>query len=301
MSWENIELAREVETLAKQNGYTLSLTVENRDIGFGGALGTNEVILAEKKINITVSDEFKEVDSLWIHELLHAKLFLLGYPKIIIHPEHQQPDNIEYVLLEIENTAHHSLIYNMMKDMGVSQEELNVSYLSGVESDLEKSFSGPNNVIRALRLVEADLRSPGFNTPNEIVLQRNQPEAYSLFRKFRRSLKRIETPKQMRKAMVDNIALVDRSLSRYLGNKFYLGIFNSLPVILTDVQASRRADQVFRLVKFNEYQDIFVIGREDQHCCLFVPHIPMMDLENMMVRMTANEFLISATVNGRRR
>lgn len=102
----------EVLNKAQQAGYSLNLSVfdDHSEFAKYNAAGIHRVNSEEKTITIGIKEEDEDL-GVYVHELLHADLFLSGYPKCYSYPFHTFGEGVNGALLEIENIAHHTLIY----------------------------------------------------------------------------------------------------------------------------------------------------------------------------------------------
>lgn len=293
-------LFKEVHLMASQTGYELIVKTKDLSRGNVKGLGFHEVNVAEKTLTVSVVPELDQDIGIWVHELLHAKLFLSGYPKIYTYPGVTHQPNVEYLLLEVENIAQHTQIYKMMNELGVSQQSHNERYIDDIEGENEKDFSGPMAIIRALRLLEGYYRNPIRVISFEDKVKASQPKAYSLYRKMKKNLVDTSTPTKMRRAISENIDLANSFFKSALNADFHLKVFVRLDPILSDVQKKKCAAEVFRAVKYDQYSDVFLFGRDDQHCCLFLRGLSIDQINLMLNQLEADDFLFALKNPSRR-
>ncbi|MEK5148753.1 hypothetical protein MKX53_17370 [Psychrobacillus sp. FSL K6-4615] len=283
----------EVEQLAIEKGYELVLLVgEIKE----QAAGSHEVDEENKKIKITINNEYKDDLSVGVHELLHAKLFLTGFPKTRTY-YHASQTSLNSVgrraLVEIENIAQHTIIYPEIINLGYSQRKLDLVYFEGVKNEIDTVFSGLNKLGRAFRLLECYYRLPEEFATIEKDINEKQNAEYGLFRKMKRLLSKTGTPKEMRKAMGSMIKLVEEVVKKETGSQLYLRYFTTLNPYFNEYQLKQKASKIVSAIKFNEYPDIFLINKEDDICVTFIrgDSISYDRYKNLLEEKTLKEIL----------
>jgi hypothetical protein len=268
---KNIPLYSKVLDLATNSGYSFSVFLYDKgDLHYNEALGYHDVDLSGKEIKIGISKKCSDVIPIAVHELLHAKFFLKGFPKLQIYTKVNLSPGAEKSVLEVENIAQHTLIYPEMKRLGYSQEKYDLEYFNGVKEDNSKKFDGANKISRALKLLEVYYRLPRKMNEIDEEVSKQQPIDYSLYRKMRKSFDKTETPQGMKKGIVDNIKLIDKFVKKQTGEDTFLRYLCKLDIGFTEYQLQQKASRFITPIKFNEFPDSFLVHKEHDFCIGFI-------------------------------
>jgi hypothetical protein len=294
------ELYNEVSELAQNNGFNLNLFIvpEGHPYSRLGA-GFHEADEDNRTINIGIASDQENNDAVYIHELLHAKQFLTGYPKIYVYPKYEMQPSVEMALLEIENSVQHTLVYSEMKNLGYVQTEIDLRYLEGVKQDVNKKFEGGSKINRALRILEAHLRLPNLVMEMEKEIEVKQPTEYMLYRKMRHKLRNTKTPYDMRKAIVEIVQLVDSFVKKEEGQDLFLRILTRMDPFFNEYQLKQTASKILYTQKFNNNEDVFILSKSDNYCCFFMAGEVLFQhqVDEMLSRMTVVDFLEATHLN----
>jgi hypothetical protein len=289
---KNIPLYNEVLDLANKSEYSLSVfPYDKGDLQYNEALGYHDVDLSGKEIKIGISKKCSDVTLIAVHELLHAKFFLKGFPKLQIYPKVNLSPGAEKSVLEVENIAQHTLIYPEMKRLSYSQEKYDMEYFNGVKEDNSKKFDGANKINRALKLLEVYYRLPGKMNEIDEEVSKQQPIDYNLYRKMRKSFDKTETPQGMKKGIVDNIKLIDKFVKKRTGKDTFLRYLCKLAIGFTEYQLQQKARRVITPIKFNEFPDSFLVHKDHDFCIGFINGraMPIQQLEILLDKNTVKE------------
>jgi hypothetical protein len=285
-------LSDEVQSMAKNEGYKLNIYVmEEDDPKRKIANGYHDVDTSNMNINIGIDPTEQNNEGVRVHELLHAKLFLTGYPKLYLHPSYRFGSAAESALLEVENIAQHTIIYEEMKRMGYGTLELDNRYLQGVIDDIDKKFDGPAKINRALRILEGYYRQPETINQFNDEIRKKQKDEHRLFLSFRQSLNITSTPYEMRQSIVSILKTIDDFVKEKTKKNLFFPYFARLDPIFDESQLSMKTSMVLQSVKFNEFPNIFLMGKLDRHCCYFVVPLPDSEIEEDLKYTVLLDFL----------
>lgn len=293
-------LYQEVEAMALEKGFSIELSpLLNDSPVFNYAHGSHEVDELSRKIIIKIrKDSWGDV-GVWVHEILHAKLYLTGYPRFYIFPSYQQPPALERFLSEIENTAQHTLIYKEMKQLGYEHSQIDEEIVNETIIQIDTVYEGPDKIRRAWGIFEAYLKNPDIILSHDLDFRKKQPYEYSLFKKFKNKMFDTSSPAKMREAIVSCLDLIEKPLTQMNKQEYHLKIFNSIPAVLSKSDLSRKAKDIFYILQFNEFPHYFVMGRRDKQCCFFLnPLISREELDYRLDAFSAEEFLMFCEMGG---
>lgn len=296
----NTEIYKEVLELSNKHGYSLNIFTFSDDSNYAKiANGTHDFDFINKKIDIGIIESQSDNLAIYIHELLHAKLTLNGYPKIKTYGS--LGGAVDNAILEIENIAHHTFIYPEMKRLGYEHNDLDVKYVVQIIADTENEFTGGNEINRALRLFEGYLRIPKKINEIEDLVKVSQPKAYKLYRAFRKYLKFTKTQFDMRTAVVNIIKYVDDYVKKELDNDLMLRYLTRIEPIFTTSELKQKASNIFKAAKLTNCEHTFLLKRKDNYCCYFLGldiNLLNQDLENMTVLDLLNKYSLMAYKKG---
>jgi hypothetical protein len=293
-SIKSIDLYTLVNNLAFEKGFELNIFIMDKDSPFAETSnGTHDVDEMSKRINIGINPSVKDNLPIYIHELLHAKLYLTGYPKIYTYHSHRFAEGAEQALIEIENIAQHTLIYPEMKRLGYNQYEHDLHYLEGVRDDCGKTFEGPNKINRALRILEGYYRLPEAIDDIEDLIKQRQPKEYSLYMKMRRQLRNTKTPYTMRKSIANILAMAEEFVKLEENQEVFFRVLNKLTPYFSKYQLQQKASKTLYSIKFTSHEDVFLMGKSDNQCCCFINGnvLPVYKVNELLEKLTLKELL----------
>jgi hypothetical protein len=291
------ELYDRVLRMAIAQGYVMDLfEFDPKDQQYSElkAAGVHDLDIPSKTIRIGVSTAEHEKTEIYAHELLHAELFLNGFPKIYTHPTYEFQPMLLRTIIEIENTIQHSIIYNKLTELKMTSEEINERFFRGVINDCDVKYEGPNKFFRALRILESSFRLPERTNELLVEVRKKQPHEYTIFSEFLRNTRKTQTPLEMRAAMIKTIRQLNTYLKNTLKTDFFLNSFIRLEPIVCEKLLLKRASDYFYIVKLNEFNELFIMSKEDRNCCFFVvgKAIDIQSLEKILDSKTVKDFLI---------
>lgn len=283
------EVYKEVDKLAKQQGFTMKLFTFDHDSDYGKeANGIHKFDYQNKIIGIGVVETLHDQIGIYIHELLHAKLALTGYSKVKAYMSINPV--VDSAMLEVENIAHHTLIYQEMKLLGYEHDDMNKKYVMKVVEETNKEFQGGSEINRALRILEAYYRIPNMIDEIENDIRRNQPKSYTLYKFFRKHMDKISNQQSMRKAIVTIIKYIDSYVKKELGNDMFLRYLNALTPYFTDSELKQRASNILKAVKLNEFEHVFLIKRKEDYSCYYLT-LDLDSTRSFLEELTTHELL----------
>lgn len=157
-----------------------------------------------------------------------------------------------------------------MTELGVNTKKVDAEFVAGVIGDNDKEFFGPNKFMRALRLLEGYLRDKEIINKYKIDLQNKQPVEYQLFKSMLKIISKINDPSSMKSAINRLIKMLNSFIKGVTGEELYLNYFTSLEPFLKNNELGKRADKVFHVMKFVQFNDLFLVLKEEDHCCMFI-------------------------------
>nr|WP_152980818.1 hypothetical protein [Alkalicoccobacillus plakortidis] len=246
---EKISFFQEIKKKAKERNFIVEVSDCSHKIDI--ALASHYVDYAQKIISIEVPFNNVELNALFVHELIHAELFLKGFPRILRYPDIEIPESLDYCATMIENMAHHYYLYPRLQELGFRHSYANESWIT------DKVFGSQGEYIidRALNILECDYRELGLPPDVEKFLK-NRAD-YSLYRRFKRLYKGSDTPRLMR----TNILSIIREISNFnkrdnrnneINNKSFRDTFDNyfyIPVKLNDQEKKLQANKLFKITR----------------------------------------------------
>lgn len=86
----------------------------------------------DKWLKITIDKGSSHYLPIHYHELLHAKLNLLGYPQITYYSRYNLHPTVSLILENLQNSVHHIYVYKEMKKLGINQSVIDDEYFSTI-------------------------------------------------------------------------------------------------------------------------------------------------------------------------
>lgn len=207
-----LDLYKEVESLASEKGYTIEVEIGASDDPLG--LAHHYVDYQNKKIEIVVPEGHPEITSLFAHELFHAILFLRGFPRILRSPEIQYNELDEFLAQTIEDRAHHYYFYPLMRERGYMHDEENREFAENLYNAISDTNS-PQDIYFAFDVLEMDYRDPLLFLNYEQKIKTKTPNIYALYRRFKRLYSTIKDPRTMRESILKVCRQFETSIKKY--------------------------------------------------------------------------------------
>ncbi|WP_242309248.1 hypothetical protein [Bacillus cereus group sp. BfR-BA-01524] len=232
MNLFELDLYKEVESLASEKGYTIEVEIGASDDPLG--LAHHYVDYQNKKIEIVVPEGHPEIIPIFAHELFHAILFLRGFPRLLRSPEIQYNELDEFLAQTIEDRAHHYYLYPLMKERGYMYDEENKAFAENLYNAMLDT-STLEEIDFAFNVLEMDYRDPVLFQDYEQKIKKKTPNVYALYRRFKRLYSTIKDPRTMRESILKVCRQVESSAGKYGVEYSFKEKFN-VPMIPNDYE-----------------------------------------------------------------
>ncbi|WP_454862261.1 hypothetical protein [Peribacillus frigoritolerans] len=209
---ETIEKQLElIKEMAKGKGYFLSII--EKDTSKEKGLGSHYVDYANKKIEITLPLGHEEKDAILLHELIHAELFLTGFPRINRSPEIEYDDVDLDLFQSIEDLSQHVLLYPKMYELKVMHDKENLKFLRNYLTNLYPDNSS-GFIMNSFTLVDSFYRNSDEFLKYEPDVRKTHPNSYKLYRRLKRVLTTVKSPLTARHAIITIFDIVEKEFTR---------------------------------------------------------------------------------------
>lgn len=265
--YNELEIYNTVLSLAESKGIQIKLNIDKS--GDMIEYGYTHIDEKNRKINIVIKDEAVEQEEVFVHELLHAKLFLEGYPLPKLYNFIEINPFIDKVLESVNNTIQHTYVYRNMKHMGYNQNDINKHFFEFVKESIEVQSQGAAKLGHAVNFLELYLRNVSDFESIKFELSEKQPDAFSLFLKMKKAINGINTPYSMRVAYAKVYKLINEFILETEKENMHLNIIIAVSPVFLDSQLDGKASQSLYTVKFTGYPTVFVLDKAYNQCCYF--------------------------------
>ncbi|GBG07409.1 hypothetical protein PAT3040_01959 [Paenibacillus agaridevorans] len=289
---ERLSLFKDVVEIAKQKGIDVRFS-NSEEINTSSDLGTSSYDPQKKIIQIDIHSSAINREEVYIHELLHAKSYLVGYPYIQSYNMIQMNSYMHKVIGSINNSFHHYImVYPEMKRMGYSQYDIDKQFIDNIVENCDKTFVGTEKLAHAANLLELYLRSPESIEKLEEKIQRHQADEYQLFIEMKNSILQVSTPLEMRRAYAKVLMKLNEFVFKITKESLYLNIIILVSPIFPDSYYEEPASNSLYTLKLNGYPHVFVLDKDSNQCCYFLSNSGK-DLDKSYVDNILQQFKLS--------
>lgn len=250
----------------------------------------------QKAIQIEISSSELSNESVYIHELLHAKSYLLGYPYIQRYSLVDFHPYIDKIIASINNSFHHYImVYPEMKRLGYDQNIIDKQFIDGTIEDCNKKFEGSEKLAHVVNLLELYLRSPESIEKIERKIRENQSDEFELFNNIRKIIVQVRNPLQMRKAYAEVFKALSEFIYSLKKENLYLNMLISVSPIFRKTFYNRPACNSLYAQKLVGYPHVFVLDKDNNQCCYFLSNngkdLSKDYVEDILKKYTLGEFM----------
>ncbi|ADO59496.1 hypothetical protein [Paenibacillus polymyxa] len=255
----------EILTAAASKNTTISF-YEKRDMEESALTSYPE----KNKINIIIKSSEIDKRELYIHELLHAKMSLLGFPSFRKFNSIEYPAWIVDSIKSLENTLGHIHIFEEMRKMSVYQTELNEAFASDVIEAIQSETIA--ELCHAVNFLELSIRDRKVLDGIRGVLREKKTMAFILFEQMEKVINTVKTdsPLNMRETMVQLLRLIDQFIYLDTGINSKLNFFYSICPGFPEHFLDAKASSLLYAVELEQYHDIFILDNIHHQTCFIV-------------------------------
>lgn len=290
------ELYKEVLVLSKAKNITLQFKEYSDDgpeskvgLAFTNFDQTNNVI----EIGIITSSLENEV--VFIHEMLHAKMNLLGYPLIERYLNIPINTFLDKLLMSLQNIVHHTFVYNEMSLLGVNQKEIDDEFFIFLKKDLKTRRESVSKLATAINLLDAYTRDKTRTGDAVSDIADTHKKELELYFKMREAVGKINSPVEMKKAFCQLIKIIDDFIEKETRENGLLNIIIKVNPVFNDASLSKKASEVLYTLKLQGYPHVFVMDIINNQCCLFLSRnggpLEKGYVDDLMQKTTLEQFL----------
>lgn len=265
---KEFEAYKSVIALADEKKITINITIQK--IEDGNELGYTKYEPHHKKINIVIKDSETNRDEVFIHELLHAKLILIGYPHVQFYSLINMHPFIHQVMGSLINSVEHTFVFSEMRTLGYNQEEIDNKFIERIIQISETQSEGVAKLSHAVNFLELYLRSPKAMEEYKQGFSIKQGEAFTLFLEMKRIVDNINSPLSMREAYSKLFKLINEFIFNKSGENLFLNTVLSVSPVFEEELHNQLASDVVYTVKIQGYPHVFVLDKKNKQCCLFL-------------------------------
>lgn len=277
---KSLSLYTEMIDLSKEKGYSICYTLGPDDMQ---DLAT--CIASDNKILITVKPSAQTRKEVYIHELLHVKHHLLGYPNVSLFNEVSLPDVIKDLIVSLVNTVYHTFVYPQMKHLGFNQDEIDEQFVEDTLKNLKMDIPETGQMILAGNLLELSLRRPEVLISHETDFSTVHPDAFSLFMQFKPILQKvidINNPVIMRDVFCDLFKCLDDYLLQKMGVSCNLNLFTCVDPVFEAEMLDEIASKHAYLID-QSYPYLFLMDKKNHHCFNYLPRKASLEVYNFWI------------------
>jgi len=291
MNLLEVDFYKKVKEQANNKDY--EIIVKELEVGAPGerALASHYVDYANKQIEISLPSSHDEMVELFIHELIHAELFLKDYPRILRSPEFEYNEIDEIMAEEIENLAQHYLLYPRMVELGYKHQKENERFLRKVLPRTKRISNGPNVILDGFTILEADYRDYEEFKAFETDIASKNSAGYGFYRRVKRIYSRITDQGGMRKAIIKIMNEVEKWAKTAGVNLNYKMKF-IVPPVSTKYEKEQICSKFYEVVTYKGFNHYYIIDKRDRQTVQVVngqTHT-LQGLENSLNSLTVKDF-----------
>lgn len=247
------------------------------------------------EITVGIRYDALEMVEVFIHELLHAKQFLLGYPKVESYSQIPLHPYIETCLVSLSNTVHHSFVFKEMKSHNFNQAKIDHQFITGVLDEIDNDFSGLKNLAFSVNLLECYFRDSRKIYQLAEKKDWNQKEKFSLFFQLKNALRNLETPYKMREGLANSLKIINQFIKNIHKEELHLNILISVSPVFMDNQLEKKASENLFTIKIKGYPHVFVLDKTFNQTCMYLSRggndLSKQDVDWLLNNHTLKEFL----------
>ncbi|MBP1308723.1 hypothetical protein JOD82_001743 [Paenibacillus sp. 1182] len=223
------------------------------------------------KINIIIKSSEINKRELYVHELLHAKLTILGFPSFSKFNSIEYPMWITDSIKSLGNTLGHIHIFEEMRKMEVYQKELNEAFAIDVMETIDSEVPIAE-LCHAVNFLELSIRDEQLFHGMKGLIFEKKPVAFILFEQMKTVIDRVQTdsPMNMRVAMVQLLRLIDHFIYLDTGINSKLNFFYSICPGFSEHSLDVKASSLLYAVELEQYPDIFILDNIHHQTCFIV-------------------------------
>lgn len=290
----NSTLYKDIIVLAKTKGYTIHFE-EYSDVSAEKEIGLGFTKVNNNVINIGILSSSLNEEIVFIHELLHAKSHLLGYPSIQHYSKIPLHPFLNEIFMSLQNIVHHTFVYREMKLLGRYQEEINNDYFKFLENEIQKNHEGVANLATVINLLDGYTRDP-IRTGHIIgEVRESHDKELDLYFKMREIIVKCHSPLQMKVAFCKLIQIINDFIKKENNEDVHLNLLIKVDPIFQDDILRKKASDVLYTLKIKGYPHVFVMDRQFNQCCLFLSKngnsLEQSLVDNALQQHTLKEFL----------
>ncbi|PAK45407.1 hypothetical protein [Priestia megaterium] len=291
----NMDLYKEVIDLSKKKGISLNFHQYNND----SRLGFSNYKKEDKHIEVGILSSSIDDEIVWIHELLHAKAYLLDYPTAQRYSNISMAPFMDEIFAMMQNTLHHLFVYREMNLLGVNQKHINAPFFKFVESEIERQIKSPIDGVGRLatvfNLLEAYVREELVT--EEII--KKIPDTFdkelTLFSFAKDTIKTINSPSEMRQGYATLLKMINHFVKDETNEQLHLNVIIKVDAVISEEILSNKASDIFKSVRINKFPHDFVIDKRDNQCSWFLSQggkpLPENYINYLLSECTVAEFI----------
>jgi len=266
------KLYKEVMELGQQKGISITFNefFKESPEGQKGWLGSTRYIKELKSIRIGIASSSLSDQAVFIHELLHAKSYLLGYPGIQKYSNIPFPPFMNLIMESMQNTIHHLFVYREMKLLGVCQKSIDTDFFENIKQGIKHKVEGIGKLAIIFNLLEVYVRDEFVAEEMvEIIKETHQEELY-LYNLVKSALKETNSPAEMRKTFISILKIINDFVKEETKEDLFLNIIIKVDPIFPDTLLPLKASSTLQAVRLKDFPHDFVLDKRDNQCCWFL-------------------------------
>ncbi|BBI33463.1 hypothetical protein [Cohnella abietis] len=266
----SLSLYKDVVEIAEQKGIEIIFSTLEEEKS-SSELGVSSFNPEKKIIQIEIRPSVINRVEVFIHELLHAKSYLLGNPYIQSYSMIQINPYFHNIIGSINNSFHHHImVYPEMKRLGYNQDDIDKQFIDNILENCDKVFEGTEKLAHAVNLLELYLRSPESILNVEHKIKKTQSDEYQLFIDLKNSILPITSPLEMRAAYAKVLKKLNEFVYQIANESLYLNIIILVSPIFPDSYLEKSAAFSLYTLKLKGYPHVFVLDKDHNQCCYFL-------------------------------
>lgn len=266
----NSSIYKEIMDLSKLKNIKLNWfqVSDDNGIGYGYTHYKPEV----KIIDIFIANSSMKDINVFMHELLHAKLSLLGFPSIALYEKIEIHPSIPKIIASLQNTVQHTYIYRNLEALGYEFQQLNDLFFQNIYPKEINSTQKGVDLALPMNLLEAYLRDK--HRANDLVkdLKNSFPNEVNLYTKLVQILKQIKpnTPADMRILYVKLLKAIDDHVLEHTNEHIYLNILVKVEPAFDSNTIKLPASKALQTKYIKGYPHVFVLDKQYNQTCFFL-------------------------------
>lgn len=225
---------------------------------------------SKKEINVVFNSSEVNKEELYIHELLHVKLSILGYPGIKSYNLANLPPWVKGSINSLANTVDHIYIFKEMKKRGYTQKELDTAFLEDVIRTIDMENVSP--LSHAVNFLEMYIRDEDEFEKKLDMFATKQKEGFCLFESMKSLINGIhmDSPVKMRELLIGLLRLAEDFIIGKTGQDLNIRLVYSVNPGYPEVFLDTKSSTLLYSIELENYPCTFVLDKIYNQSCFFI-------------------------------